>query len=214
MNEQERLEDESVVHALGKVGISVSSTQDLMDTRCPYPAAVPVLIDMLGKVDTYMVKEMIVRSLGTKAAKGKAEKALIGAFDSSLHDDCVEARAYRWAIANTLDLIGGKGDVDAFVRLLQDPRSSNARGLLGVAAAKTKDKKVIPVLLEYLDSEKLQGFAARGLGILRASEAAPRLRAIAAETKNSWVRREATKAVSRIEASEGGIPAGPRRRRG
>ena len=190
MNEQERLEDESVVHALGGVGVSVTSTQDLMNTRGPYPAAIPVLVRMLGTVETYMMKEIIVRSLGTKEAKGKAERALIDEFDSSLNDDGVEAKSFRWAIANTLDLIGGKGDVDAFVRLLRDPRSANARGLLSIAAAKTQDRRIVPVLLDYLDSENLQGFAARGLGILRAREALPKLRDIGKETKNSWIRRE------------------------
>ena len=201
MNEEEQLEDELVLEALRDAGVHAISTQDFMQKREPYPAAIPVLIKMLGRVRTYMIKEIIVRALGSKEAKGKAEHALISEFESSLHDDSVDAKAFRWAIANTLEIIGGKGDVDAFIRLLLDPRSSNARGMLSLAAAKTKDKKVIPILMDYLNSDNLQGFAARGLGILRAKEAVPSLSLLAGETKNSWVRREAIKALDRINKS-------------
>ena len=57
-----------------------------------------------------------------------------------------DAKAFRWAIANTLELIGGKGDVNDLIRLLRDSRSGSARGVLGLAAAKTKDKRIVPIL--------------------------------------------------------------------
>jgi hypothetical protein len=206
MDEQVHLEDQLVVAALENAGVLVTSSQDLMNTRDPYPLAIPVLIEFIGKVKTYAIKEIIARSLATKAAKGKAEQALVNEFEASLHDESVDAQAFRWAIANTLDLIGGKADVDDLMRLLQDPRSARARGLLSIAAAKTKDRRVIPILLDYLNFENLQGFAANGLGKLRAEEAIPKLKAIASTTKNSWVRREAVKALERIDASGGGNP--------
>src|SRR4051794_27995475 len=141
MTEQERLEDEMVVEALCPVGVRVTSTQDLMRTREPYPTAIKVLVEMLGKVKTYMLKEIITRSLATKEAKGHVESVLINELDACLDDDGVEAKAFRWAIANTLEVIGGRGDADSFLRLLRDPRTSNARGMLALAAAKTKDKR-------------------------------------------------------------------------
>ena len=72
--------------------------------------------------------------------------------------------------------------------------------MLSLAAAKTRNLKMIPILLEGLDSGDLdlQGFGARGLGKLRAEVAVPKLEALAAETKNSWVRREARNALRRI----------------
>ncbi|HTG36283.1 MAG TPA: HEAT repeat domain-containing protein [Thermoanaerobaculia bacterium] len=201
MDEQVRVEDQLVVDALRRVGLGVTSSQDLMNTRGPYPEAIPVLVDMLGKVKTYTVKEIIIRSLGVRAAKGRVEDALIAEFELSLADKSADAQGFRWAIANTLEMIGGKGDVDALMRLLQDPRSARARGLLSIATAKTKDRRVIPVLLDYLDSPDLQGFAARGLGVLGAQEAIPKLKEILATTKNSWIRREALKALKRMGAS-------------
>jgi HEAT repeat protein len=192
-------EDQKVVEALRCAGVHVASSQDLMNTRAPYPQAVPVLIEILGQMETYAIRETIVRSLAVKEAKGRAEESLITEFERSLHDESVDAQTFRWAIANTLDIIGGKGDADSLMRLLLDPRSARSRGLLSVAAAKTKDRRVIPILLDYLNEGDLQGFSARGLGLLRAQEATPRLRKIADETKNSWIRREALKALKRIE---------------
>jgi HEAT repeat protein len=193
------LEDQVLVEALKEVGVQVTSSQDLINTRVSYSEAIPVLLEFLWKVETYAIKETIVRSLATKGAKGKVEESLLKAFEASLSDESTAARTFRWAIANTLDLIGGKADVDDLVRLLQDPRSARARGLLIMAAAKTKDRKIIALLLEFLDDESLQGFAAAGLGTLRAEEAIQKLKSLAADTKNSWVRREALNALKRIE---------------
>ena len=213
MTEQEKLEDEMVVQALQNVGVHVRTTQDLMHTRDPYPAAIGTLVDMLGKVRTYMLKEIIARSLATKEAKGKTENALIAEFTASLDDGAVEARAFRWAIANTLEVIGGKGDVEAFLRLLRDPRSGSARGMLSLAAAKTRDRRLIPLLLENLETDDFLGFAARGLGILRAEEAVPKLKELAEKTKNSWVRREALTALRRMGVdTEGVVPATTRKK--
>ena len=193
------MEDELVVEALRAIGVHVASSQDLMNTREPYPKAIPILLELLGKVETYVIKEIIVRSLATKGAQGKIEKSLIEEFERCLDDDSAKARSFRWAIANTLDLAGGKANVDDLIRLLQDPRSARARGLLIIAASKTKERKLIPLLLEFLDDEGLQGFAAAGLGKLHAEEAVPKLKLLAAKTKNSWVRREALNALKKIE---------------
>ena len=207
MDKQVFLEDRVVVAALSKVGLEVASTQDLFKIKEPYPLAVPVLLEMLGRVKTYAMKEIIVRALAAREAKGKVERDLISEFESSLPDSSVDAQAFRWAIANTLETIGGKADVDDLIRLLCDPRSTYSRGLLSLAAAKTKDPKMIPILMEGLDSEDLQGFASRGLGRLRAEEAIPKLETLAAETPNSWVRREAMNALRRIRPQESTLPS-------
>lgn len=200
MDEQVFVEDRAVVEALSKVGTVVASTQDLFKAREPYPLAVPVLLGMLAKVQTYAMREIIVRCLAAKESKGKIERELIAQFERSLWDASIDAQAFRWAIANTLETVGGKADVDDLIRLLRDPRSYRSRGMLSLAAAKTKNPKMIPILLEFLDSGDLdlQGFAAAGLGKLRAEVAIPKLEALAAETKNSWVRREARNALRRI----------------
>lgn len=200
--EQARKEDQIVVRELRKAGVIVESTQDLMHTREPYPRAIPVLLEMMPQMKGYVLKEIIARSLGVKEAKGRSEPLLISEFDASLSDDSREAHSFRWAIANTFDILGGGiGVSDSILRLLMDSRSGRARGMLSLAVAKSKNRAAIPVLLEMLDIDEFTGFAAAGLGILRAEEGIPKLKLLAEGHSNAWVRREAKRALKRLEMS-------------
>ena len=213
MDEQGQIlkEDRLVVEALQGIGVYVDSSEDLVNTGEPYPKAIPVLLEMLRKVQTYAIKGIIVRSLGVREAKGQAEASLISEFEFSLADDSAIADDFRWKIANTFEILGGgKGSSDALLRFLRDPRSGSARGMLSLAAAKTKDRRLIPILLESLEMDDFLGFAARGLGILRAQEAIPKLKELAAKTKNGWVRREALTALRHMGVDTEGVAAAKR----
>lgn len=201
MEEQEQIlkEDRLVVEALRKAGVFVSSSQDLVTTRDRYPKAIPVLLEMLAKVETLTIKGIIVRALGVKEAKGHAEPFLISEFETSLQDPSDVADDFRWKIANTLEILGGgKGASEALLRFLTDPRSGRARGMLSVAVAKAKNRDAIPILIDMLDRNEFTGFAAEALGILRAEEASPRLESIANSHEKPWVRRQASNALKRI----------------
>jgi hypothetical protein len=202
--EKDRREDQLVVAELGKIGVHVSSTQDFMNTREPYPEAIPVLLEMLPKMQGYALKEVIVRSLGVKEAKGRAEPLLIAEFGSSLPDDSRDASSLRWAIANTFDILGGGKDAsESLLQFLTDSRSGRAREMLSLAAAKSKNRAAIPILLDLLEIDNFTGFAAEGLGILRAEEAISKLKLIVEGHSNAWVRRQAKTALKRLGVSVG-----------
>jgi hypothetical protein len=74
MTDQERAEDQLIVGELKAVGVDVATLQELMHTEKAYAAAIPILITTLAKVETYSLKEIIARSLGTRSARGKAER--------------------------------------------------------------------------------------------------------------------------------------------
>jgi hypothetical protein len=207
-------EDQLVVEALRGVGVSVKSPQDLLRTREKYANAIPVLVNMISRVQTYTMKEIIARALSVREAKGHAEPMLIAEFEASLPDPGKEAESLRWAIANTFEILGGgRGVSSSLLRLLVDPRSGEARGMLSLALAKTKNRDAIPVLLQMLDGT-FKGFAAEGLGILGAEQAIPRLRVMANEKNNTaWERRQATKALKRLGGtSEGAVAELPNRK--
>lgn len=63
--------------ALKAVGMHVNSIYDLVNSTGDYPAAIPVLIQLLSQVETPKIKEQVVRALGVKSAKRVAEKPLI-----------------------------------------------------------------------------------------------------------------------------------------
>lgn len=198
-----------VVATLRQCGLDVSSVWNFVNTRESYEEAIPALIEMLAKVEDLGEVEGIARALTVKEAASVAAQPLIVKFRHLLSDRSQRAETVRWAIAtcclletrwaigNALETLS-KGNADACMRLLRDPRGSGAYDMLILAAANTKGKRFIPLFLEYLGSEKLQGFAARGLGILKAEEAIPKLKELAGKTKNSWVRREALTALRRM----------------
>jgi len=145
-------EDEQVVHELAKVGVHVSSIQDLLNTREPYPEAIPTLIRMLKKVSYLPVKEVLARDLTCKEAKGKAEIALLEEFMKTLPDDDSDADSFRWAVGNALEILGSKSNSGPLLDAIQDRRGGSARGMLALAAGKTRDPTFIPVLLEMLST--------------------------------------------------------------
>jgi HEAT repeat protein len=201
MDDREKIlkEDKIVVEALKEVGTFVTSSQDLVNTRERYPKAIPVLLKMLSTVRTYTIKGIIARSLGVREAKGRAEPLLISEFELSLDDPSDVADDFRWKLANTLEILGGgRGTSESLLRLLADPRSGHARGMLSIAVAKTKDRRAIPVLTSLLDNVDFAGFAAKGLGLLKAEEAIPNLWVIARQDPNLWTRRQAANALKRM----------------
>jgi HEAT repeat protein len=203
MNRSEVLrEDQMVAEALQNVGLLVSSSQELLRTRDRYPKAIPVLLEMLPKVKTYTMKEIIARALGVREAKGRAEPLLISEFEASLPDSGSEAESLRWAIANTFEILGGgRGISESLLQLLVDPRSGEARGMLSLALAKTKNRNAIPILLKMLDGN-FRGFAAQGLGILRAEQAIPKLQMMAKGPGTAWERRQARTALKRLGVTD------------
>jgi len=76
-------EEESacVAQALRKQArLNVTSVWDLVNTRAPYPEAIPVLLEWLPRVRHPRIKEGIVRALTVKEARGVAGKLLIDEF--------------------------------------------------------------------------------------------------------------------------------------
>src|ERR1700761_2181229 len=71
--------DRLVVTKLGEAGVRCASIYDFVNGPTP-KAAVPVLLDLLGKIEEPVILEGVVRALMTKSAKGRAEQPLIALF--------------------------------------------------------------------------------------------------------------------------------------
>lgn len=66
---QYRIEEAPVVEALREAGVEVDSVWDLVNTAKPYPKAIPVLLEELGKPYSSRVREGIARALSVRDAK-------------------------------------------------------------------------------------------------------------------------------------------------
>jgi HEAT repeat protein len=83
------------------------------------------------------------------------------------------------------------------VGLIRDKTYGKAREMLVVALGNMKSPDVKNILIELLDDEDLAGYAIMALGKLKCKEARSAIERFQTHPK-SWVRREAKKALARI----------------
>jgi hypothetical protein len=182
---------------LAAAGFQVKTVGQLRQSRANYKGAIDVLLRWLPRVGDEHLKEDIVRTLSVPWAKPEAVVPLINEF-KKVNDP--SGTGLRWAIANALEVLADDRVLDDIVALVQEPAYGKSRQMLALALAKMKDPRVIPVLLNLLDDEEVVGHAAIALGTLRAQSARDRIEAL---TKHgaAWVRKEAKKALAKIDAT-------------
>ena len=198
-----RAELTEVEDALRAAGSPSTDLIYMANTRKSYPAAIPVFIEWLPRVKTLAIRETIVRALTVKEARRRAEKVIVAEFDRTLNEPVSGKDGYLWAIGNALRHLASPALANEIRHFLGNSGSGTARKMLCLAAAKAKDQKAIPTLLDLLDSYDIMPFAAAALASLRAHEAIPKLKAIyLAGGHNSWVRRELRNALRRLGVNE------------
>jgi len=193
MNVQEEAE---VVRALRNLGFDVESVYDLVNTRRTYGKAIPLLVELLGRISDSGVKEGIVRALTVKEARGgDTARALIRAFEKEDHKHVL----LKWAIGNALSVVADESVFHDVLRLAKDKAHGKAREMLVVALGNMPKDRAIPELIRLLDEQDVVGYAIIALGRLKAYEAKQRIQSFLQDNRG-WVRKEAQKALNLIEA--------------
>jgi HEAT repeat protein len=185
---------EPVVKALCDSGFIVETVADLFNKKMNYRGAIPVLVAWLPRVSNSDVKQDMVRALSVKWA-AHAAPALIAEFDRS--EDSTGA-GLRWVIGSALEVLSNEDIAQDLIRLASDRRFGKAREMIVIGLGKLKSTSVTDVLLRLLDDEDIVGHAVIALGKLRAQKARMRIHTLL-EHPRPWIRREAKKAVSRID---------------
>ena len=128
---------------------SGSKVAGIPGSRFDYRAATPVLIRVLPELNDPEIREAVVRSLSTSAAKPSAVPVLLAEFCRTSNDS--EA-ALKWAVGNALETTADQASVDALVPLVLDPTHGRGRQMivsrLGRAA---KDPRIVEALLDLID---------------------------------------------------------------
>jgi len=192
-------EPQAFIDDLARVGVAVESPWDLVNTRQPYPAAIPVLLDWLNRVDTEVpaddrrrFREALVRALTVRAARRVAAPALIREFHR------VDASpGLRWAVGNSLETVADDSVFDELVALTQNQSYGSARQMVVLALGRMKDPRAVDVLIGLLNDDDVTGHAVAALGRLRAPQARPALEPFL-DHPRPWVRKEAKKALARL----------------
>lgn len=195
-------ENRMVCEALSKVGLKVNSVYDLVNSNENYPEAIPILVEMLSKVKSDRIKEGVARALTIKNAGKEVAKALIKEFES--YKTSTESEEYtKWAIANAILVVADNSFFEDIVNFIQNKEygSGMVGGMLVKAIAKMKNPRRKEVLLELLMDNDLKGFAIAESGKLKYKEALPLIKKYL-NCEEDWIRKEAEKAVKKIEGAK------------
>lgn len=193
--ESNRRDSEPVLADLAKSGFQVEWVEELYIKHLNYKSAIPVLLKWLPLIDNLDVKEAIIRALTVSWAKAIAEKPLLAEFKKMINDADI---GIKWAIANALVVVATDASYTEIANLVQDPRSGPARKMLTLALGNMKNPQAEDKLIDLLEDDLVAGHAIIALGNLRSTKAYNEIRKFLNHPK-SWVRKEAKKALAKIE---------------
>jgi HEAT repeats len=188
-----------VVRELIAAGFPVNTVADLHNKRLDYPAAIPILLAWLPKVQNLDVKQDIVRCLSVPYAKPVAAGPLIDEFRRAEEESPM---GLRWVIGNALEVVGDDAVLDDMIELATDRRYGKAREMLVAGLGNMSDQRVIPVLLDLLKDDEVSGHAIMALGKLKPQAARPHVEPFL-KHPNAWVRKEAAKTIEKIHKAGG-----------
>lgn len=189
---------------VGFPGISVvGELQRLGD----YRVAVPILVRWLGRVNYLPLAVDIVRALSVKFALDEAFPVLVDLFrvppqfEDPLRPTTSEppSEHFRAVVGSALSTFAGPSTGDDLISLAADRSYGEARALIVAALPKTKDPRVLGLLLRLLEDPTVAPFAVEALGKLKALSARERV-ADMLDSADKNVRDQAKKALKRIDS--------------
>jgi HEAT repeat protein len=191
------VDDARIAGALRAEGIHVSSIFDLVNS--PDPRAIPVLLRFLDQDLDPWVKEGLVRALSIKEARRLALLPMISEFKRPNLSDSL-----RWSIGNAIEVLATEEVLGELVEIVRDKRYGRARQMVVLGIAKLKgarqDTNALDALCHLLDEDEVRGHAIAALGRLRAPGVREKVAQFVAHP-NAWIRREAKKALKRIDST-------------
>lgn len=191
-----QLDAAPILEALRASGFAVDGIADLFNKKLNYQDAIPILVEWLPRVSNADVKEDIVRALSVKWAKGTSAASLLLAEFERAEDP--SGSGLRWAIGNALAVLANDQIADGMIQLATNREYGIARQMVVVGLGKLKDPRVVEVLVNLLMDEEVAGHAVMALGRLRAKEARASIEPLLEHPK-TWIRKEAKKALARID---------------
>ena len=194
-------EERPLIQDLGQVGLKIKSVWDLVNSSQAYAQAIPVLLKHLKQPYHPKIKEGIIRALTVKEAVGVAAPPLVEAFRNITDPDTFVGQNLKWVIGNALSVVADEDVFESIVELVRDKRHGKARAMLPLALSNMKDERavdVLDVLIELLFDDEVAGYAITALGNLKAKRAKPFIEKFLTSSE-PWVRKEAKKALKKIE---------------
>lgn len=188
-------EVETVKTELSKVGVSINDIYDLVNTKEPYPRAIPVLLNLLKKgIEHIGIKEGIIRALAVKEAVGIANPVLFEEYNKTPKDKML----LKWAIGNTIYTTITENYIEKAVAIVKDKSNGMSRQMFVLALGKIKSTDIENVLIELLDDNEVCPHALDALGRLKSTRAKEKITHLL-NHPNNLIRKEALKALKKIK---------------
>lgn len=168
-----------------------------------YKPAIPTLIEWLPKIPgDNRVLEDLVRCLAVKWAKPQAAMPLVDLFKNYPAPKS-EARALRWAIGNSLEVVADDSVLDEMIELLVDREYGASRQMVAYWMRKMSKhrERVTDVLMSVIDDETVTRHVMGSLRTLNAVRSKPVFVPFLT-SENSDLRKQAARAIEKFERIE------------
>lgn len=211
-DERERLSrreaEKPVLEDLSRVGVKVETVWDLVNSRTPYPQAVPVLAKHLAYPYPIKNREALVRSLIVKESKGVADEALVAMLTSLEPAQTYEENQLFWLIGNALAFAASPRSLPKIAALAKDDRYASTREGLCKALGGWRSPVAVEALRSLLDDafasptllrdQSARPFALKAVGRLRPTSVLPKVLEIVS-TSSGKDRELAEKVAQKIQ---------------
>ena len=191
--------EQPLVEALNDSGVSVKSVWDLVNSKQPYPQAIPTLIEHLKHPYPFRIREGIARALTVKDAGKIAYAELVNEVKNMPDSTDAAQHELKWALGNAISVVATKGHFDQVVQLIRDKRHGKARDMMTLRLPSLDRTRAIDgSAIKSLDDDDISGQAVVALGKLKPEKARTHIERVLAQHPQPWVQKEAKKALMKL----------------
>jgi len=115
-----------IIQSLNKVGISVTSVWDLVNTKKSYSLAIPILIEHIKKPYHLRIKAGIARTLAVPEAKELAWDVLLSEYEKAVPDENIDdpnKKGYKDGLALAISFLAD----EIILKLVKDKKHGASR---------------------------------------------------------------------------------------
>ena len=159
---------------------------------------IPILLKYLKEFQSNNFKDLVIGALKVKGFYD-ATKSLLDEFNNPPeYNNPTLTDLYKWSIGDAFSIILDGRYENEYIEIIKNKQNGHSRQMVAIALGKLKSEKALPVLLNLLDDEEINGHVVMALGyykkpiLLRYIE--PFL-----NHKKAWIRAQAKSAIKKIE---------------
>ncbi len=153
-----------------------------------------LLLELLPQVQDPYVKETLVKALSVPKARPFAAPVLVEEFRKAESSQML----LKSAISCALSVVADDAVCDDILALAQEQKHGESRQMIVLTLGNMNDSRAVEIAMKLLEDQAVAGHAIMALGRLKASCARSSI-APFLQHHRAWIRKEAKKALQRID---------------